>query len=376
MAEVTTPSDVFKFVALRPPVTAAEAKLSTTFIVDDRQPEQTPVGDVFTSLMNDPASIPDRIAEFIRANGYALGFPGSENPPPKVFALAIAFTKQSYAQEKLADGIRAILGTEPVQWLDSDHAQRMLADLWDRYYAFLILSRAQSVDLAILTDNLRAFHLLKHVAANTPVEFFVLQELLSSKPIVAKLFTQPARPAPPPLPPPTALNAAKQTEYKRLWEDLIDTQRALEEIKSLRFESKTDTKVTDLVMLNRETGREAQSKLSIVKNQLIVSPRGIQALHPSTKRIVGDAILQPTEFQPLESIAKLQSSLNTLYTRAFAINDPAFMEVMPVDAKQFDSLTPITRSTAKNLSFPQATSPRPECGGTVRRSGRISRSWK
>ena len=132
------------------------------------------------------------------------------------------------------------------------------------------------------------------MAGAKPLDFAALQDFLSAKPIVPKLFTQTARPAPPPPERPSETDPGKHAEYRRLWEQLINTHRALDEIKGLRFESKTDAKVTELLMPNRDTGKEGKSKLSIVRNRLIVaSPLSIQALHTNTKRLIGDVALQP-----------------------------------------------------------------------------------
>lgn len=343
MADASIKSDIFKFVSLRPPVPAAGEKQATKAISDSRPPAETPVGELTRAFdLEDGTRIPEQIKDFIRRHAYALDYPGYDSLLAKIDKLTRSVRPGDFNFDNLALAIVETLGKQVPAWLETDEAQDTLNNLWDRYYAFLMLSRTEPVNLDQLTSNLRVFHLLACMVRLKTFDYSTLQEILAAQAVVPKLFTDLPKPVIPVTKVrPTAADPVRVEEYKDLWEQLVDTHRAIDEVRNIRFETKTDTQISDLVMPNRETGKEGKSKLSLIRSNLTASQRSIDALQRSTKKLIGPD-LQSGDFRPIESITKLQGKLEGLYRAASSIDDPAFYELMPLEAKTIAGLSPIT----------------------------------
>ena len=185
MADSSTLSDVFKFVALRPPVPADRDREDISTIVDNRQPVQTPVGELTTELNRDPANASSKIREFIEARRYRNDFPGRDSIPSRIIEHARGLKASSYRFDKLVDAVEEILGDDVHDWLDAEPARAMRSETWDRYYAFLLLSCFESISLDDLTNHLRAFHLLDYIDRLESFDYDTLQEILAARPEVA-----------------------------------------------------------------------------------------------------------------------------------------------------------------------------------------------
>lgn len=346
MADNSITSDVFKFVALRPPVPLTEEQQETNFIGDARQPEQTPVGELVRSFdREDGARMPDHIKDFIRTRSYALDYPGRNSVLVRVHQLAKSARPGTFDFGAVRSGIEETLANSIADWLDTDDARSMRSAVWDRYYAFLLLARSEVVSLDELTDRLRAFHLMESMIKLETIDYPTLQRILAAKPLVPKLFADVPKPIARPLDTqPHEPDPRKIEEYKSLWSQLVDTHRAIDEVKNIRFENRTDAQVTDLLTPNRDTGKEGKSLLSVVTNKLIASPRSLDALHANTKRLIGRTDLLSGDFQPMDAIAQLQHKLQGLYMAASAVTDPAFQQLMPVEAKWYPGLKVIART--------------------------------
>lgn len=148
MADDSNKSDVFKFVALRPPIPIDQKNRETHFIIDTRQPEQTPVAKLIKTLdPKDSSTIPVQVKEFVNRRNYTLDYPENEGMTTlsQIYELAKSLVKETYTFDKLKDRISETLNSEISQYLAKDETQTILHNLWDRYYAFLILSRTESL---------------------------------------------------------------------------------------------------------------------------------------------------------------------------------------------------------------------------------------
>ncbi len=338
MADLISKTDVFKFVALRPPVSIDKKKLETNFIADIRVPEQTPVGRLVKEIgKKDGALVYNRVKEFVKANKYEINYPENEAEIDfkKIYDIA-ASPKENFKIDEYRKDIENLLDAKIEKFLDKN--QKILDGIWDRYYAFYILARTENQNLDVLTRNLRVFHVLKNIPLLKNTDAAIYQNLLIAKPLVSALFTD--------LPLPTVKNEQpkaekpnpeKIREYKNLWNDLVNTNRAIEEIKNLKFDSKIVTDTTNITNPNRKTGIETKSKLTSVHNLASISKKGLEGLNTNTKSILKELNISEN-FQISEPIAQLQDKFQQLYNSASAITDEEFLKAMPMEAKSISGL--------------------------------------
>ena len=357
MADTTIKSDVFKFVALRPPVSIEKKNQETNFIIDSRQPEGTPVGKLTKTFdSKDGAKIPEQVKGFVETNKYDLKYPESmgDSTLSKIHDFVLSITKEEFSNEFLVNGIINILDSGIADFLDNEDSKALLNNLWDRYFAFFILSRTENQNLDNLTKNLRVFHLLNNIVKSKIRDYDTLQNVISATPLVSKLFTN----LPKPLikveqPKEVKPNPEKINEYKKIWSDLIDTHRALEEVKNIKFNTKLTSETKDITTPNKETGIEIKNKLTSVKSNLIVSQKSLDNLHNSTKTLLNAFNLTENNFQLAEPIIQLQNKLENLYQIANNINDIEFLKHIPEEAKSIHSLSSIINKAIDiNKVFP------------------------
>ena len=345
MADNTIKSDVFKFVALRPPVSIERKNQEANFIADNRQADETPVGRLTKTFdKKDGTKIPDQIKSFIAENNYDLNYPESEEnfTLSKIYDFVLAITKDDYNSESLQSDISNILDNEIPNYLKKNENKNLVDNIWDRYYAFYILARTENQNLESLTKNLRVLHLLQFVNTFKINNYETLQRVILAKPIVSKLFADL----------PKALNKVEipkkeepkpETirEYKKIWSDLVDTHRAIEEVKNIKFDTKLSTETKNVTSPNKCTGIEEKSKLTFVKNNLSVNKKSFENLHSNTKSILNTFNLTDNNFQITKPIPLLQNKLENLFHIASNINDVEFIKHMPVEAKLIPGITSI-----------------------------------
>jgi hypothetical protein len=305
MAEQNTQSDVFKFVALRPPMPPSKDAAGNNFTYDDRAALETPVGRLVSQFNVDNASkIQDTILAFIAASKFDLGFPQSIGDKSLDIMLAAA---KDLASEKISTAaliaeIEKATGQKIKSLYESAPATKMRHDIWDRYYAFYILSSFNGQDLTSLTNNLRVLHLVNLLSRGQSVpDAATLSDILSATPVVDKIFTTLPKPKVDVQPPaPDALPPAKASQYKGLWHDLINTSQALADVRNLTFSSTTQT-TTETVPINQPA--KVKAKASTAKSAaqtkmasalqtnvavlMAIDPASFGALPTQTKTLLG-----------------------------------------------------------------------------------------
>lgn len=342
MANNTHKSDIFKFVALRPPVSIDKKNFEINYFTDDRQIEQTPVGKLIKTIdSKNRTKIPELAKKFIESNRYETTYPESTGNflLTRIYDFVIVITKEQFTKEFLLSGILDILSCQINDFLKNRDSKTLLDNIWDRYYAFYILARTQNQDLDALNRNLRVFHLLKQIDKDSVDNYESFQNIISAKLILSQLFSG--------LPKPTVSiqtsnsetsksesetpNPKSEITYKKIWNDLIDTQRAIEEVKNLKFDSKVTTETKNVTIPNKETGIEEKEKgkLTFTKSSMIVNRKSYENLHINTKKILSAINLTESNIQTGESITLLQNKLKNLYFTANNINDAEFLKHMP-----------------------------------------------
>jgi hypothetical protein len=359
MADSSFQSDVFKFVSLRPPVSADKKKQEISFISDPRVPEDTPVGKLTKRFdPKDGTKIPEQVRNFVDANKFDLNYPESNGNTnlSEIYDLASSIDLEEFDLDELSKGIENILDSSISNFLDNLDIKTQLNKIWDRYYAFYILARTENQNLDTLTKNLRVYHLLQLIKKSIVSDYSTLKDILAAKPIVSKIFAD--------IPKPLIKNEQPKNEqpdpetsqeYRKLWSQLVDTHRAIEEIKNIKFDTKLTTETKNITTLNKGTGMQEESVLTFAKSNLAVNAQSFQDLHPSTRSILNTIKFNESNFQVAEPVMQLQSKLEGLYFNAYNIKDPEFLRQMPTEAKSIRDLAVI----AGRLVDPELLKPLP-----------------
>ena len=159
MAAQDMKSDVFKFVALRPPSAPTADSATVNFIRDSRNAVETPVGR-FVAQFNpeNAATFPDKLKTFIAQQKYSLNYPqdAADNTFDQTTTAANGVPAGSITAASLKAAIEGATGQPLATLVTSPAAVDRQNRLWDNYYAFYLLSGMQGQDLGSLTSNLRS----------------------------------------------------------------------------------------------------------------------------------------------------------------------------------------------------------------------------
>lgn len=219
-----------------------------------------------------------------------------------------------------------------------------------------MLVRTEPSNLDNLTHNLRIYHLIYLLTKNIEIsDEQTLNSIFAAKPLVPKLFTDLPKPKVSIEEPKKAeLDSQKVREYKTLWTDLIDTHKALEEIKNIRFDNKTSIETKDITTFNKETREEENRKLTFFKNNLIVNKEDFERLNTNTKSLLRNFNIKENNFNLPEALTKLQSKLEKTNFAISGINDAKFMSYMPDEAKHIPAISSIVSKfeLSDSLTFP------------------------
>jgi hypothetical protein len=341
MADTLLQSDIFKFVSLRPPVSIEKNNFDTNFITDNRSIESTPVGKLAKSFdSKDGTNIPEQLKKFVESNKFTIDSSNNENEHKlvEISNYLSTITSANFTNASLLIKINDILGKPISKYLESQDSKKLQNESWDKYYAFYLLTKFQSISISRLSSNLQVFHFLNFIVNSKLENFSTFQRLISAKPIIPLLFVD--------LPAPltktekstvTKPNSEAIKEYKNLWNQLIDTHRAIDEIKTLKFDTKTTSSTKDIIMPNKETGIESKSKLLTFSNKIEINKKSFDNLHQNTRNILKEFNLNDS-FQVAEPIGLLLEKQQNLYSIASKINDENFAALMPVEAISYSNL--------------------------------------
>ena len=89
-------------------------------------------------------------------------------------------------------------------------------------------------------------------------------------------------------------------EYKKIWNELIETHRAIEEVQSIRFDTVLTTETKNITTPNKETGTEEKNKFNYTKTNLHINKKSFDALHSFTKSVLSTSNLSNNNFNTVD----------------------------------------------------------------------------
>jgi len=139
MSISNTQSDVFKFVALRPPTPPSRDAANNNFILDDRKTADTPVARFLAQFNPDTAATaPDALKSFIAEHHYDPAYPQSQGDTTldKVLAAANGVPSNAVSTAALVGAIQKATAESISTLYSAAPAVAARGEVWDRYYAF------------------------------------------------------------------------------------------------------------------------------------------------------------------------------------------------------------------------------------------------
>lgn len=355
-------TDVFKFVALRPPVSINRDDLAETTIKDEREPAATPVGEVVHEVGANSKRVIALLQQTVDRTGWTPELPESERS--SVLAqLADYFTQEitDFDTERFECRVTEILGESPESVGHSEWLTNLKNELWDRLYAFYILNRAAPVNVEQLMLGLRVIHVIEYIANGEVVySGSKLEKLFTATTLLPELIVNLQRPELVESSRDPAQNPATQQrteQYVRLWNEYATTYDALEEVKRLRTETRsTSTGVEEETSEQSgipntpipspdvasfasegESPRQGSTldvqvsplRVESFESRPIVLEQEFQNLSVPTRSILQDMRIdhQTIDLPPL--VNDLQEKLSNLTTIIHSIDDRGLIDVIP-----------------------------------------------
>jgi hypothetical protein len=353
-------SDVFKFVALRPPMPPSRDAAGKGFTTDDRTASHTPVGRLVAQFnVENAAKIPDRVKAFIAENTYDKAFPQSQGNTDldRTQDAVRAVPEADISTNTLVNAVQAAVGKDIGELYDSDGARAIRDAVWDNYYAFYILSGFEGQDLSALTTNLRTLHLINLLARGIAIpDAATLKTVLSATPLIDRIFTTLPKPkVEVTKPPQPTLSDDRKKKYTALWTQLIDAHKALGEIRELGFVQSKSTSTTNAELSKplqsrtraaheaaTDTARAAAAgpaKQTRIAIQRTVDPASFKRLSPSTNTLLRSMDITSANLDKAEAVRRLTDNLQGLTSKLDAIDDPLLLSVMPAEAEEIRGLS-------------------------------------
>ncbi|MBT2134508.1 hypothetical protein KK137_09200 [Croceibacterium sp. LX-88] len=352
MADAIPPTNVFKFVALRPPTPPRDREGG--FIRDRRDPRETPVGRLVAGFRPaDAARIPELVRAFIERHNYDLEFPQSagDTKLDAVEAAALSLPATKITTQNLREKIESALGLPLEDFLGAPDTQRQLDELWDRYYAFVLLGLSTPQNLEHLTRNLRIFHLLQSIAAGMPIDGAAgLARILSAQPVVDKFMTTLPQPAPPaPARGEEREEAPGDLTHRQLWTDLVNTHAALREVRSLPTITRTEQDTDEIAVPDTCSGRETKTQVTRVELRQEVDPEAFRAMSEETQDALSALRVTQDNFRLPTTLDALSGRLDQLNYQVRAADPVKFLEQMPPGAMQVRELNYLANSVKDTM---------------------------
>lgn len=376
-------TDVFKFVALRPPVSVNRDDLAETTIKDKREPETTPVGEVVREVGANSKRVIALLQQTVVRAGWSPDLPESERSSV-VAQLADYFTQEitDFDTERFECRVTEILGESPESVGHSEWLTNLKNELWDRLYAFYILNRAAPVNVEQLMLGLRVIHVIEYIANGEAVDSgSKLEKLFTATPLLPELIVNLQRPelvesSRDPAQDPAAQQRTEQ--YVRLWDEYATTYDALEEVKRLRTEIRvtstgeeetseesntpdmpTPSSDVSSFASERESTRQSTTldvqvaalRTVSFESRPVVSEREFQNLSEPTRLILQDMRIDYSTIDLPPLVNDLQGKLSNLTTIIHSIDDRGLIDVMPEKALRIPGIMALREAMKSPLAI-------------------------
>ena len=364
MAETPVQNDVFKFMALRPPAKRKTQPSKLERIEDLRRPGETPVGKIIREMGDnaDMGSVLPQVKIFIDQKNWVPDI--HEDQALAVITdvrRAIDEQLRDFSSEGFLDSLKMILGMTPEDFVQSEQANQIRHDLWDRLQAFYLLNRDTPVDLEEITDGLRALHVIELLASGEKFNAVAsLQKAFSTAVLLSEAFVRiaPMKPAERP----RVREQQERDKFERerftsLWAKYIELNKAVEEIQQLEpiieeEYSKPEPIHEKLNQVERSSSpeKEMQAEQQLFttsfRRSVTFAKPDIDKLSDATSKVLTQVSKEPGRFAKSEALNRVHKELAFISDQLFAINDSRLAEVMPAEAKQLPAAMSIM---GKNL---------------------------
>ena len=401
-------NDIFRFMALRPPDEADPTHEELYFIRDPRITLiGTEIGDPIFGLYElSPDAHLDRIEQFA-ADSYFYTIETNENYQKllEVYNKAYALTAKTFSA--LETMIFQILDRSAIAFIYEQEASGddLFCRIWDSYYISYLRSLYGAQNMEPMTKVLRSYHLLYLVAGQKVNKFTTFEKILEATPLLDTLLTDIPRPELiPAQPSKPALNIVAQAQYTALWNKLIDENRAIMEIRNLRFDIEEITEIVydpaplkyqepTIAVNNEESDQEKEEpseaellyaqRLQLIIDQLakdgievdkaqlaaieaalayepekrieavktisVVNAESYNSMHPRTRQLLSSIGMNEQNVSVEEALRSFENKMSGTISEIMGQTDYNFLKLMPTEAASITSLRSVIRNLESRL---------------------------
>lgn len=344
MASTPQQSDVFKFVALRPPTTANLDAQQVGTTNDARPFTRTVVGMALGRIQEKtPASVIKAVSQVVSENGYTIDdvFDSLVGNLDRVAAY-FATVPTGKTKEEVSASLSTPLGSSLPNWENGQNVALVRDGLWDRFYAFYLLQGKSPQNLEILTGRLRAMHAIAYLARPaTVLTDAILANLIKATIVLpAEISSLPVEPAAAASATPSGKDTeALVKEYQGYWQDLISHHQSLDSVKRISLLTNTEIRTHETTANpsgKLETGTErkpTQTKTIFLKTTIGVNKEEFNALSSTGKAVLKNAGITEQNFDVARSFSVMQDQVAASFNKLGSINDPLLLDAMPEEAK-------------------------------------------
>lgn len=350
--------DVFRFVALRPPVLADEQDPLTRLIRDERPPGETAVGRVVADVVGGGEGLRDggpSHREFAaRLRQYVAEQELSPEPPDnpvagalRAVARVLRDTIDGCDMSDLEERVCDVLGRSPGEFLEDECLPAVRDDIWDRLQSFYLLGRKQPSNLDVLMDCLRALRLIELLAEQVPLEGVEELRRVAECTLVLPGIGVDAEPEPREATPRSeaqkAADAARAERYRALWAEFLELSQGATVLRQARFDAThqrlggSDPSEPRDVQDSDETRPSVGVRLEESVRRTLPQET-VANLPEAARQVVGSLPLGGSLSDKPLVIEALHARLTAVADRIISSNDPLLFEVMPATAAELPGI--------------------------------------
>jgi hypothetical protein len=362
MATIPQQSDVFKFVALRPPTTASPDAQQAGTTTDARPFTRTVVGMALDRIQEKtPEGVTKAVTQVVSDHGYTIDdvFDPQVNDLDRVAAYLVTIPPGT-TKEEVSAAVAAILGSPVSDWQKGQNVAALRDGLWDRFYAFYLLQGVAPQNLETLTARLRAMHFIAYLAnPATILSDTILTSLIKATIVLpAELSNLPVTPAAPaPGTDPAKDTTVQMRAYEGYWNDLINHYQSLNSVKRVSLLTNTETNTQETTANpsgQLETGTHRKPTLTktiSLKTTIGVNKDEFNALSSTGKTVLKNAGITEQNFDVARSFTVLQDQVAASFNQLENIKDPLLLQAMPEEAKQLPGVELIISGLVNKGAF-------------------------